>query len=269
METNNNTDNTIKLADRFLIAMFSPKEYGRILKEKQSKLVQFLFVLILLITMVRYLIPTLAMVAGMGGFEKILTKEIPTFSIENGELSIDKRVEQKDEINGVYLLVDTDEKKFSEKDIPDDVIEAVMVSGSNMLVYNKYMATGQKCSEIKFSDWKDFVLNNQVLVNHVGYFYLGIGIMVITMYFVEFAKYLLIGLGYALFMLLYSNLLMRPVSFGKAYKTSMFAQAIGTIVYSITCGIGNAVFIVSGNVFQFMVALFILQRVLLPIKRLD
>ena len=112
-------------------------------------------------------------------------------------------------------------------------------------------------------------MNNQLLVNHVGYFYLGIGIMVITMYFVEFAKYLLIGLGYALFMLLYSNLLMRPVSFGKAYKASMFAQAIGTIVYSITCGIGNAVFIVAGNVFQFMVALFILQRVLLPIKRLD
>lgn len=272
METNNsfveNNSEKITVADRFLIAMFSPKEYGKILKEKTNKAVWFTILLIFLCTMIRYVIPTVALIAGMGGMKDIIINEVPEFSLENGEFTLEKRIEKDDELSGVYVLIDTDVKKFTNDDVPKGVVEAVLVSKTNMLVYNEYTGFTGETQEALFSDWKDITITNKTIIDNVGFIYFGIVIMLISMYFFELGKYLMMGLFYSLFMLVYVKMFMLPTSFGQVFKTSVYAQAIGTLVYAITCCIGNATLIFAGNVFEILITFSIMRKVIFPIKRI-
>lgn len=272
METNNsfveNNSEKITVADRFLIAMFSPKEYGKILKEKTNKAVWFTILLIFLCTMIRYVIPTVALIAGMGGMKDIIINEVPEFSLENGEFTLEKRIEKDDELSGVYVLIDTDVKKFTNDDVPKGVVEAVLVSKTNMLVYNEYTGFTGETQEALFSEWKDITITNKTIIDNVGFIYFGIVIMLISMYFFELSKYLMMGLFYSLFMLVYVKMFMLPTSFGQVFKTSVYAQAIGTLVYAITCCIGNATLIFAGNVFEILITFSIMRKVIFPIKRI-
>lgn len=272
METNNsfveNNNEKITVADRFLIAMFSPKEYGKILREKTNKVVWFTILLIFLCTMIRYVIPTVALIAGMGGMKDIIINEVPEFSLENGEFTLEKRIEKDDELSGVYVLIDTDVKKFTNDDVPKGVVEAVLVSKTNMLVYNEYTGFTGDTQEALFSDWKDITITNKTIIDNVGFIYFGIVIMLISMYFFELGKYLMMGLFYSLFMLVYVKMFMLPTSFGQVFKTSVYAQAIGTLVYAITCCIGNATLIFAGNVFEILITFSIMRKVIFPIKRI-
>lgn len=257
----------LTMADRFMIAMFSPKEYGKILKENTGKLIVFLALLISLFTLVRYVIPGAAMLAGMGGLKGIITREIPNFSLENGEFTVDKRIEKDDEVSGVYVLIDTDVEHFTQEDVPANVLEAVLISKTNLLVFNEYSVYSGKSQEMLFSDIKDSKLNNKILADMAPVIYFFIGIFVIMLYFSELCKYMLWGLFFTIFITLYSNVWMHPVEFKTAFKTSMYAQAIGTLVYSITCGFGNSMFMFAGNFFQIIMSFSIMRRVLIPIGR--
>lgn len=272
METNNseveNNNEKITVADRFLIAMFSPKEYGKILKEKTNKAVWFTILLIFLCTMIRYVIPTVALIAGMGGMKDIIINEVPEFSLENGEFTLEKRIEKDDELSGVYVLIDTDVKKFTNDDVPNGVVEAVLISKTNMLVYNEYTGFTGETQEALFSEWKDITIANKTIIDNVGFVYFGIVIMLISMYFFELGKYLMMGLFYSLFMLVYVKMFMLPTSFGQVFKTSVYAQAIGTLVYAITCCIGNATLMFAGNVFEILITFSIMRKVIFPIKRI-
>ena len=272
METNNseveNNNEKITVADRFLIAMFSPKEYGKILKEKTNKAVWFTILMIFLCTMIRYVIPTFALIAGMGGMKDIIINEVPEFSLENGEFTLEKRIEKDDELSGVYVLIDTDVKKFTNDDVPNGVIEAVLISKTNMLVYNEYTGFTGETQEALFSEWKDITITNKTIIDNVGFVYFGIVIMLISMYFFELGKYLMMGLFYSLFMLVYVKMFMLPTSFGQVFKTSVYAQAIGTLVYAITCCIGNATLMFAGNVFEILITFSIMRKVIFPIKRI-
>lgn len=272
METNNseveNNNEKITVADRFLIAMFSPKEYGKILKEKTNKAVWFTILLIFLCTMIRYVIPTVALIAGMGGMKDIIINEVPEFSLENGEFILEKRIEKDDELSGVYVLIDTDVKKFTNDDVPKGVVEAVLISKTNMLVYNEYTGFTGETQEALFSEWKDITITNKTIIDNVGFVYFGIVTMLIVMYFFELSKYLMMGLFYSLFMLVYVKMFMLPTSFGQVFKTSVYAQAIGTLVYAITCCIGNATLMFAGNVFEILITFSIMRKVIFPIKRI-
>lgn len=260
--------NKMKLTDRFMIAMFAPGDYGKLLKEKTGRLIGYVAILIFLVTVARYIIPGAATLAGMGGIKGIINRELPEFSLKDGELTIDGKIEKNDEATGIYVLVDTDQESFSKEDIPEDVmdnvIEAVLVSKTNVYVYNEYSEYTGANQDIKFANMGNAELNNKILADMAPLFYVGFVFWVVFLYFTEVCKYLLWGLFFALFMTLYSNVWMHPVGFGKAYKTSMYAQTIGTLVYSVTCGFGNAMFMFAANFFQIILSFSLMRRALIP-----
>ncbi len=263
-------DNDLTMVDRFLIAMLSPKEYGRLLREKTGKLVQFLSLLIFIVTMFRIVIPTLAFVAGMGGVKNIIINEIPDFSLENGRFTLEERIEKEDEVSGIYVLCDTEVEKFTKADIPENVVEAVLISKSNMLVYNEITGMTGAVQDTAFSDFKEFTINNRLVADKAGLIYFLMGIIFLAAFFIEAFAYMMLGLFFSLFMFLFAGTfrLGAPVSFGRIYKTSIYAQTIGTIVYAVACCTGNSIFILAGSIFQCTVSIYIMQKVLFPIRRI-
>ncbi len=133
----------MSIADRFITAMLAPRDYGKLLKLSSGSVVGFFALVIFLVSFIQYAIPTLGAVAGLGGVRNIIENQIPQFSLENGTFTLDEKIEQQDNSMGVYIIVDTDKKKFTKDDIPANVVEAIMVSKSNMILYNEVAGVGK------------------------------------------------------------------------------------------------------------------------------
>ena len=95
---NNNQDEQQKMsmADRFITAMFTPREYGKLLQLRSGSVIGFLALVIFLISFIQYAIPTLGAVAGMGGIRNIIENQIPQFSLKDGVFTLDEKIEQQD-----------------------------------------------------------------------------------------------------------------------------------------------------------------------------
>lgn len=269
MNSEGNTQQKIEsmgIADRFITAMFLPKEYGRLLKLTMGKIVSYLFLLILLISVVQYGIPTLGAIAGMGGIRNIVLNEIPDFSLKDGKLSFGEKIEQQDDDMGVYILVDTSKKKFTKEDVPEEMAEAVLVSQSNILFYNNVSGIGGILQEDTFDNYKALTLSNEILADGAFWIYVILGMAFVGIYVFMFAKYLFAALFYAAIMYLLAKTMMMDLTFGKVYLIALFAQSLGGIVQAVTYCIGSPVLMLTGSAFNMLVTVILMNKALITMK---
>lgn len=262
-----NESEKMNMADRFMTAMFLPKEYNKLLRLSAGKLVQFLAVLILLVTVIQYAIPALGALAGMGGVKNIILNEIPEFSLENGTFFLDEKIEKTDETSGIYVIVDTSVDKYTKEDVPKNMIQAILISKSNILVYNQMAGLGGMVQENKFEDLQGITINNQTVADQSVMIYVSLFFLFIFFYFVEIVKYLGAGLFYGFFMyLLTKTMMLENTTFGQVYKIAMYAQSIGAVVNAVMCCINIPILVMAGSSFAMLITVMIMNRVLLQIK---
>lgn len=264
-QTKNKTEK-MSMADRFMTAMFLPKEYSKLMRLSIGKLVQFLTVLILLIAVIRYAIPVLGAIASMGGVRNIILKEVPEFSLDNGIFTLSEKLEKSDEINGIYMIVDTSVEQYTKKDVPGNVIEAVMVSKTNMLFYNQVAGLGGIVEENKFEDLKGITINNETMAKQSPLIYICLFFLFVMMLCFEIVKYLVAGLFYAIVMYLLARTMMVEITFGKVYQITMYAQSVGAIVNAVMYCINIPILILAGSSFAMLITVMLINRVLIQLK---
>lgn len=263
---NGSQSESMSLTDRFITAMFLPKEYDKLLCLATGKLVQFLLLLILLVGLIRYAVPALGAIAGMGGIKSIVYNRIPDFSLENGTFTLDGQMEWIDEEGGIYILVDTDVNEFTQDDIPESMVEAIMISRTNLLFYNQVPGLGGIVRENKWKELTGIVINNDILAKNSFVIYAALLSLFISLYVLELIKYLMTGLLYAIVMLLLVRTMMNDISFGDIYKTAMYAQAIGAIVNAVMYCINSPVLILAGSSFAMLITVMIMNRAFIHMK---
>ncbi|MDE5864253.1 MAG: DUF1189 domain-containing protein [Lachnospiraceae bacterium] len=256
----------MNMTDRFITAMFLPKEYEKLLRLSAGKLVGFVALLILLVTVIRYAVPTLGAIAGMGGVKNIIMNEVPDFKLENGVFTLGERLERTDEINGIYMVVDTSVDKYTSEDVPPNMIEAIMVSKSNMLVYNQVAGVSEMLQDSPFSDFQGITLSNKIVAGQSHVIYFCLGIILVMMYFVEVIKYIGAGLFYAILMNLMVRAMMVETTFGEVYRMSLYAQAVGVIVNAVMCCINIPILVLAGGSFSMLITIMIMNRAFMQIK---
>lgn len=254
----------MKISGQFMTAMFSPREYrGSLLKLPMKKVVSYFLCLILLLTVIQCVIPTVGAIAGMGGFRKIIMEQVPDFELKDGTLFFDERFKLDDEETGIYVLIDTDEETFTKEDavVNTTFVESILVSRTNVIVSNMVPGMGTMSQEYKLSDFGDLHLTNETLADMEPLYY----VMMVFMYIVAYAlmgmKYMFSALIYAAFMFFMTKMMMLDVTFGDVYKVAMYANTIGSIVEAVTYCIGNPMLMMAGSIFHVFVTLSIMNRV--------
>lgn len=263
---NQNEQERMSMADRFITAMFTPREYGKLLRLRSGSVIGFLVLVSFLISFIQYAIPTLGAVAGMGGIRNIVENQIPQFSLKNGEFTLDEKIEKQDNSVGVYVLVDTSKKKFTKEDIPANVVEAILVSKSNILLYNEVTGVGKLVQEEKFSDYKNLTISNTTLADASAMFYIMMVVVYVFVYLFVLVKYLFTAVFYAIVMYLLSKTMMLDLTFGKVYKIALFAQAFGSIVMAVTYCIGSAILVLTGSAFNMLVTVILMNKAIMTMK---
>ncbi|MDE6760642.1 MAG: DUF1189 domain-containing protein [Lachnospiraceae bacterium] len=254
------------IADRFITAMFLPKEYGSLLRLKAGKIISYLILLILLTSLIQYAIPALGAITGLGGLKNIILNEIPDFALEEGKFSFGEKLERKDTNLGVYVLVDTDKEKFTKDDIPDGMMEAVLVSSTNILLYNNVAGIGGMLQEDTFDHYKSITITNQTIANGVNWIYAILILLFVSMYIGAFIKYLFAALLYSAVMYLLSKTMMMELTYGTVYKIALFAQSVGAIVMAVVYCIGSPLFILTGSAFNMLVTVILMNKALVQMK---
>lgn len=256
----------MSVADRFITAMFIPKDYGRLLRLSVGRLIQFLVLLVLLVSVIRYAVPALGAIAGMGGVKDIILYEIPEFSLKDGVFTLEDDIEKIDEMNGIYLVVDTSVEKYTKEDVPANMVEAVMISKTGILFYNHLSGIGELAQETKFSDFGEIDFDNQALAEKAPLIYMGLCVLFVMLYIFEMVKYLAMGLFYAVLMYLLTKVVIAELTFGELYKMTMYAQAVGAIISAVMYCINVSILILAASSFSLLITIMIINRALLYMK---
>ncbi|MCR5701431.1 MAG: DUF1189 domain-containing protein [Lachnospiraceae bacterium] len=255
-----NSDEKMSMADRFIKAMFLPGDYPQLMKLSFAKVVTFLCLLIFLVSFVQYAIPVLARLAGYGGVKDYVIDVLPDFSLKDGEFFLSEKYERNDEAVNSYYLIDTSKESFTADDVDRDKMQVVLVSRTNILVYNNVTGLGGSIEEEKFSDFSRLIIDNESVASLAPFIYLGLFGMYILMYIMCFVRYLLSALFYAFLMYILTRVMMSKLSFGIIYKIALFAQTIGALVSAVAVLVGTPLFIMAGSTFAMVVTVIIMNR---------
>lgn len=254
----------LSMADRFLIAMFSPREYGKLLKLPMKNVVTFLLCLIGLLTIVQVVIPIFGAIAGMGGMEKLILNKIPNFELKDGKFFYDDRYEVNDEQAGVYILVDTDIEEFTDADVKREgkAIETILVSRTNMLVSNYIGDVEAMRQNYRFKDYGELNFSNESLTKYIPFFYVCLVFGCICSYFILLIRYLVSALCYAAFVYAIEVFLLQKHNhFGKTYLVAIFAKTVGSIVLAVSICAGTTLVIMAADSFAVFTTIIIMNKV--------
>lgn len=254
------------LIDSLITAMFAPKEYNKLLKLSTGKIIRYVLVVLLLVCLIQYAIPSLGAIAGLGGVEGILMNETPTFALEDGKFYLEEKIEQVDEVSGVCLIIDTTVDEYTKEDVPANMMQAVMVSQSNMLVYNSVYGMGAMVESQSFEDLKDLTITNQTVADMSGFIYASLAFLFVIVWFAAIVEYLLTALFYTVVMCLFVKAVIPDLTFGTVYKVAVFAQTIGVIVESITYSLGMDALYMAGGFFNIFITVLLMNKVIIKFK---
>lgn len=264
--TQNENNEKMGMADRFLTAMFLPKEYKKLLKIKTGQIVSYLAVLLLLISVIQYAIPAFGALAGMGGLKHIILNEIPEFSLKDGQFYLEEKLEQDDGEMGVYMLVDTEVDEFTKEDVPEGAMQAILVSKTNMLVYNNISGLGGIVQEDTFENYKELTITNRTIADMSWIFYIIIAIGFVFAYLMLLVKYLMSALFYAVMLYLLCKGMLN-YEFKKMYKIALFAQSIGAIVVAVSYCIDSNMFMMAASIFSALVTVILMNAAIFSMEK--
>ncbi len=258
--SNDVQENKMTFVDSLLSAMFLAKDYGMLLRMSFGKLVRHILFVVALACVIQYAIPALSTIAGLGGMRNIITRELPTFSLEDGKFQLSEKIETVDEEAGLYYLVDTSVKEFTKEDIPKNMVQVFMVSETNMLTYTAVNGINGMISTQKFADMGEVSLNNQMVADRstsIYAFLAGVFVLLIGSSVVE---YLLMALVYAALPYFLFKMLMPDLTYGKTYKIALYALTLGTLVKAVTTCLGGEILYMAGSLFQIMMTIILINR---------
>lgn len=211
-------------SEQIVYAMFKPSKYREILKLSTGRHVLFVFLMMLVLSIVSFVVPTAATIAGFGGFENLFTEKLPALEYKNGRLEIEKRFEMG---FGVYnVIIDT-----SVAGVSNDMIDR---DGINIAIGSKYaravIVYGDQAGEqgnISLAGLLFNGFNNDTLVKLIPTIYIALFISILFVGIGFFIKY---GI-FALLLAIWTN------SINKHYDMGLyFSQVFLVCFYGMTFG---------------------------------
>lgn len=143
----------MNLLTRFVKSCYAFDEYPKLIKTSFSSTVLY-FVLFRLITFLCIAAATLSLFLpayiNMGGLTGMVEKYIPDFTISDGKLDLDAKInETYDDIMQMQIIIDTD-KNFEESEIENSKYPFSILIDSSKI----YMKDGENISVVNFSDFE-------------------------------------------------------------------------------------------------------------------
>lgn len=212
--------------EQIAYAVGRPMQYFRLTKVSGGRMTAFVFLFILLTS----LISSAHMfygIFGPDGLTTVLREEIPDFELSNGELYVSERIEETSA--GTYILIDTDVESFDVSDIDKSYIQAILVSRSNVLVYQY-----RGIQETRFSDIPGLHLDNSIIDSLMPFFTFIMILVAVFVYLFGVAGFYISALLYSIIGFIVNSLSHANLRYFTIFKTALYAKVAITILFTLT-----------------------------------
>ena len=196
---------------QYVIACVHPSQYKELIRKKKGAFIGYISVLIMFLVFIENVIPFAAWTASVGGFENLFLERIPGF------VKADSSVEQ-----------------FKESDFQSDYVQELLVGKKNILIK---MPSGKQV--ISLSQFKNWRLNNQGLVEMLPALYMFLAFYLVVLLITKAVQYLLVALAFAL---ICRGSVRRSdgkmVSMAESFYIAVYARTLAAIIGSVNAALG-------------------------------
>lgn len=222
-------------SEQIWYGLFKPSKYKEVLELKARRSVLYVVVLMLILGLVTFVMPTAAVIAGFGGMEKLFTETMSPMSYDGEELTIERPFRMA--VEGSIFIIDT---------------ESYTVPDSKLEKDGAYIAVGSKnirlTTVIGGQIWSDSTMplnqvigagfNNQSLVSLIPAIYVSLFICYLIMCLGYFIKYAVFALILSIFINSVNKQMNIGLSFGQVFMLCFYGQSLGMVISNFNLAIG-------------------------------
>lgn len=222
-------------SEQIVYAMFKASKYKELLSLKKKRFVLFASVLSLMLSFVLFVIPSGAMIAGMGGFENLFVNQISEMKYTDGELKIKKPFELS--LNLTHVLIDTKDEVVSDEKLGRDGMYLAVGSKTIRMCY----VIEHEVIEYKLQNLDELLVegfDNRELCKLIPYIYLYMVVYFLINAISIFIKYALVALVYSICINSVNMTMNLGLSFGQVFKLCYYGQTMGIILVNFNAALG-------------------------------
>lgn len=222
-------------SEQIVNAMVKPASYKELVQLKKGRFKLFVVVICLVLGIVTFAVPTGALIASFGGFEKLFSRQLSTLEFRDGELSLANRFTMK--IDDVTILIDTKGASVGGEELKRDGIYLAVGSQTAQLVYTLAGESFQY-QVIHLPDLLGEGFSCNTLLRLIPFIY---GYLVMVFLFTCLGFFLKYGL-FSLVMGLYINKINKEkklgLSFGQVFMICFYGQTLGMLISNFNAALG-------------------------------
>ena len=95
-------------SEQIVYGWFKPSKYKDMIELPRRRFVAYVIVMMLVLSIVSYVVPTASIITGFGGFEKLFTQSLGEVNYTDDTLSVSNNFDMH--INSANFLVDTSQE---------------------------------------------------------------------------------------------------------------------------------------------------------------
>jgi hypothetical protein len=249
---------------QFLKSLYSPKDIAKFRFQGIGKTILFVFLLTLLSILPTTFQFTSVINNGLELTKDALTEEVPSFIIENGQLSVESKTPYNFEKSGVTFIIDgTGTIEQTELKQTETTIA--------LLKHEFVFIAGGQAQSSPYSMFPDMKMTNQDIVEFIqsteGLKYIFLPIMVLIIFiFSSGVKFIEVSI-LALIGILFKNLLKRNIPYRQAWRIAAYSVTLPTVFFAIMSFLQTQV--PNGFIINWFVSIMVLTLAIkeIPIKK--
>lgn len=225
------------LAEQIFYGMFKPSKYKEMIELSRKRFVGYVVVMMLVLGLIGFVVPTAAIISSFGGFEKLFTKTLGEVEYKDGTLTVENHLKTK--ITQLNLYVDTDQATVSNDSL--DKQGAFMAVGNQTIRLS--FVTGSKVTDYavyRMSDYVDGTFTNKELVAMIPYIYGGLALSFLFNCLGYFIKYAFIALLLSFLVNSLNRNLNLHLSFGEVFALCFYAQSFAMMLSNLNLALNMA-----------------------------
>ena len=225
----------MSFSEQIWYGLFKPSKYKELIELRARRSVLYVLVIVLVLGLATYAVPTAAVIAGFGGMEKLFTKTMAPMSYDGESLSIEKPFKMA--LDGTIVIIDSTYYTVPDQDLKLD--------GTYLTVGSKNM---RMVTIFGGEVWMDYVIpldqilapgfSNESLVGLIPALYVSLFLCFLFMSLLFFLKYGLYALILTIMFRSMNKQLNLGLSYGQVYMICFYGMSLGMLITNFNAAIG-------------------------------
>ena len=214
-------------SEQIVYGWFKPSKYKDMIELPRRRFVVYVIVMMLVLAIVGYVVPTASIISGFGGFEKLFTKSLGDVSYADDTLSVSNKFDMH--INSANFLVDTSQETVQNESLKKQgmflavgskTVRISVVFGSKVTDYGVYY----------LSDYLTDGFSNDSLVAMIPSIYAVLFMTMIGTMISYFAKYAVVALLFSILVNSMNRQFHMNLRFGQVFALCFYGQSFAMIL---------------------------------------